>query len=831
MYDPKNQLATVFGQPLWEADYTGQETDRVEFINQAPFDYCYLLSSSNPNVQLRRDDIFAMVARSLFHDFTSEFSAFKRSLRANIRNRIVSNDIRDCPQKFMSFGQSSVFLPRNEVEQVLKHQMALRAVQRWIDKQAKPIEVFVDTEEITDVDQAVNSAIASMRQQAQEEGMISAVRRFLIRELIPSIRLLAKDVLTAIVAEEKERLVDVPYSLREAEKQRWVAEHWPFDKFIGEVTDAWRRWRSDFNDEGPNPMQWGQQIRKLVANKGRAEEEYRRRLYAKVLEMFEDTDRYGPAWALCVVQQLREMLPSLREGFIKEANDPVAIARLLGDVYLINQAAGGQGPSLSAIIEARIGQELKELDSAVRSPWPFGKRERVEAQAYEYLTWCAHWCRARVEERARRIAAELTNSLDSALRDMEREILEHARVLARLQAELLKRAREWSQKAISTENIGKLLYDPNIMRALETKVAELQGDKYDPDMVAQKALEKLEKKLWEVREDEVQQLIDALMAAAKEAVGDLEEEKIQETRFAAYDLLSALTSDDKTLDQVLTRTIESGAPFVRLNPNPPGGPWGPLLTIRGAGLRGGYNPNDQDRERVRIIESLRRVGWNPANDIKPINDSSQIVFFQECGGFPLRALQGIQEMKRAYEEHQKQGGPPLHIVRDELAERYPDIIPPGQNELNRALTIQSVAIPLGFITLERFPHPDGTGRTLELYAYKRELKNLGEFELIPLGPTPESIGIKLAYDPKLLEEIEQTIEETMQSATPEQKTEYAIKLRKYLDEFKERLRTYAGGADPTTMPAYTQERNRIQQFMQRYGLSIGESTKSGSHGD
>jgi hypothetical protein len=71
----------------------------------------------------------------------------------------------------------------------------------------------------------------------------------------------------------------------------------------------------------------------------------------------------------------------------------------------------------------------------------------------------------------------------------------------------------------------------------------------------------------------------------------------------------------------------------------------------------------------------------------------------------------------------------------------------------------------------------------------------------------------------------------MQSATSERKTEYAIKLRKYLDEFKERLRTYAGGADPTTMPAYTQERDRIQQFMQRYGLSIGESTKSGSHGD
>jgi hypothetical protein len=82
--------------------------------------------------------------------------------------------------------------------------------------------------------------------------------------------------------------------------------------------------------------------------------EYRRRVYDRVFEMFEDTEKYGPTWSLCLVQQLRPALSALKEQFLKEANDSVAIANLLGDVYLINATAGGQGPSLSAIIEARI---------------------------------------------------------------------------------------------------------------------------------------------------------------------------------------------------------------------------------------------------------------------------------------------------------------------------------------------------------------------------------------------------------------------------------------------------------------------------------------------
>jgi hypothetical protein len=142
MHRPDGKLAPVFGKPVWEADYTGDALDRVRYQGQSPFDFCYLLDARNPKIQLHRKDIFAMVARSLFHEFTLSFATFKRSLRANIRNRISGNDGRDCPKGFMSFGQSAVFFPREEILNVLKHQLALRAVQQWTDRTSAPAVVY-----------------------------------------------------------------------------------------------------------------------------------------------------------------------------------------------------------------------------------------------------------------------------------------------------------------------------------------------------------------------------------------------------------------------------------------------------------------------------------------------------------------------------------------------------------------------------------------------------------------------------------------------------------------------------------------------------------------
>jgi hypothetical protein len=822
LYNPQGKLAAVYGKPVWDVQYTPNETDHVRYESRPPFDYCYLLDTKNAHVDVSRDDIFGMIARSLFHEFTLSFATFKRSLRENIGAHLNRNDSADCPMTFMSFGQSAILIPHREIKQVLAHQLALQAVQQWIDKAAEPVRVYGGQQESTNVDQLVEHTLSSIRAEAQREEMRNAVRQFLIRDLIPNMGLKKDSVFASIVQEHQERLTDIPYSLCEAVKQQWVSEQWELEAFIGRMTDAWNRWRTDFNDEGADRMKWGEQIRKLEANKARALKTYTKRLQERTYAMFEDPQKYGPAWALCAVQQLRSALQQLREVLLKEANDPVTIATALGDIILINAASGGQGPSLSAIIEKRIGEELENLNNAVRSPWPVGKRDRVEKAAYKYLTWCAHWCRARVAERARRLGAELVDLLDSALQDLERELLERAATLARLQGKMLSLARAWNEKALRTENVGSLLYNPTILRVLEDKIQQRQGDQYNPSLIAQHALEKLGKGLREVRQDEVPRLVELLTQAAEEAVGDLDEKTLRDTNFAVYDLLSAQYQDDNQLQEALRDAYQKSDPYVRLVDQTEDGGWlkgNDLQRTDGLGLRGGgEQDNDPDPEHARIITALRSNGIDVRGDIKPLEDSSQVVFFQECGAFPLRALLGVQELKDAYEQHRVIGGAPTHIERDEMAERFPDLFPPEPKLLERALMVQTVGVPLGLLARHNFPNPSGQGQAVQKYAYLQEDPILGETRKIPISETLEGVGVKLAYNTELLQKIEHALEQRMQTATPEQKGQWREALKRHLQEFKQSLQSQADGmgVPPEDLPQYQQESERIRRFIERW---------------
>ena len=106
-YAPNNPLATVFGEPTWDADYLRDSVNRVRFTRQAPYDFCYLLDARNKHVDLHRKEIYQMIDRAIFHEFTGSFATFKRALRANIKNRLNRNDNADCPICFISFGQSA----------------------------------------------------------------------------------------------------------------------------------------------------------------------------------------------------------------------------------------------------------------------------------------------------------------------------------------------------------------------------------------------------------------------------------------------------------------------------------------------------------------------------------------------------------------------------------------------------------------------------------------------------------------------------------------------------------------------------------------------------
>jgi hypothetical protein len=426
----------------------------------------------------------------------------------------------------------------------------------------------------------------------------------------------------------------------------------------------------------------------------------------------------------------------------------------------------------------------------------------------------------------------MCESLINDLKTYENKIREMAIALAQTRSQLLQLALSWGQKGVATENVGRLLFNPILIEVLDQRISAERGEAYDPQVVAKKALEKLNKPLEEMTSTDTEALRQALLEAAGDAIGALSEDDLSNTNFAAYDLLSAQCGDNaQQVESVLTDTIEKGRPFVQFNRNPPGGHWQPdgvfpfgLLPAKVAGVRGAeMDATDgqgqekvQDAQRMLVLDALARMQWNVGNEVHDMRDSDQIPFVQECGGFPLRALAGIEEMRAAYERHRAVAqNPPLHIVRDEMATRYPDIMPPVPKNLQRALTLQSVGLALDLIGQRTF-HNAETGRDSQLYAYCRYIAATKDEEAVELGDTIPAIGMKLAYDTNLADEVESTLAERIKQADAAGKQAMYDKLLAYIEKVKAGVRK--DGRDPATDDAYKIERDRVLAFMSENGL-------------
>jgi len=412
------------------------------------------------------------------------------------------------------------------------------------------------------------------------------------------------------------------------------------------------------------------------------------------------------------------------------------------------------------------------------------------------------------------------------LGELEEELISHAATLANLEGELLIQTRAWNQKATQSQNVGTLLYDAELLVALESKLRQRRGDQYSAAMVAQKALEASGRNLRELQRSDVPGLMAKLVEAALDAVGDLTETGLEDTEFAAHDLLSASHKRDDTLDGSLREVIRKSAPYIRITPAVEDGGWNPgndLIAINGAGIRGGgMKDNDPDKDHARVIASLARNGWNVRDGVRAVEDGGQIMFFQECGGFPLRALQGVAEMKDSYDQHRKQPNtPPLHLLKDDMAECYPDLFPPQLEVLERARIVQSVSIPLGFVTPRDFRSVGGNSLSNKLYAFIRHIHELGEEQPVPLGKSVEVVGIKLANNPDLLNEVEYAMETVLSGASPADRAKFAGQLRQHLNQKCDALRVESPGCDPQSNPIYVAERERVLTFMRKHGLKIG----------
>jgi hypothetical protein len=163
-------------------------------------------------------------------------------------------------------------------------------------------------------------------------------------------------------------------------------------------------------------------------------------------------------------------------------------------------------------------------------------------------------------------------------------------------------------------------------------------------------------------------------------------------------------------------------------------------------------------------------------------------------------------------------------MKDEMAELLPDVFPQGE-KVAEALTLKSAGICLGAIVIRDFPHGRETAR---LYSFSERSEITGKIAPIRIGPSEESIVMKLVSNDELAKKVDQVLAQLIQSASPEQKAEYANKLVKHLDDFQAEVAKHLPPqVEPSTAPEVQAECKRIESFMQKHGLRISAVTTQG----
>ncbi|MCC6446963.1 MAG: tubulin-like doman-containing protein [Armatimonadetes bacterium] len=115
----------------FSAQYSANEAPATD--QNPPFDFCYLLGRSNGVSYFGKiNQLFEMVGHNIFLDFTSEFAGQKKSNRDNIQRFTEFPDQQGSPQRFMSFGLSAIYFPKEKVTNVLANRLAARVVDGWL---------------------------------------------------------------------------------------------------------------------------------------------------------------------------------------------------------------------------------------------------------------------------------------------------------------------------------------------------------------------------------------------------------------------------------------------------------------------------------------------------------------------------------------------------------------------------------------------------------------------------------------------------------------------------------------------------------------------------
>ncbi|HIK48926.1 tubulin-like doman-containing protein [Thermosynechococcus sp. M55_K2018_012] len=802
------------------AQFSSSLSDEVRY-NCPPFDFTYLVGTKNGESEFRLDEIREMIAQNIFLDLTSDFAPHKRSIRDNIKAAWASQDAggRSYPKSFMAFGLSSVEIPIAQIRASLTYRLCQDFIDWWLNESVQlPPQLLEVTESLLkpmnllDMDLVLALAAAGDRPYMQEiSRWVNDLRNQISRE--NRLECTQQGVGGIIGAERGKILQFVP----------WLSEQ----------VDNYRA--AHLRELSPDERLHGDFLQRMYDNRNQIIQQARQSLEEEFYRIVEDRNR-GLKFANAFLRQIRQIFISQQEKYDREiqqtwqpniTNRQRQYENALQD---INHFSTLFGISKQAKMEEFCQQALEGIEGSFNATI----QAKARFLAKEVMDKLEEWLQG-MEARLAKLNQRLLNLRDGfkAMADSQADSADALRIngvklydrqeLNSLYQDLVERYAGANTGVASTFTIGL----NQLCTTTATTVLQEASPLWKQTRAANEVMRLLDlAQLAEVQESDLREIIQETVRRTVQNAP--EESRLVRDLTACDRLLQFYRNDEAEILNALRMAYQKSKPLLLLSQA--------VISGRDAGFTpsvntniaivGGENTADLAAKKlIPLLKNLVKPSGQSitSDDIKPLGDRERhrIVFVQEMGGFSLRCIEGMPELRQSYQDWRGQmitakrarlRGEnrdlpiPVHLQKDPP---FWDVFPENPQILKLVVTARALGV------LKQAENRATREATIR---YTRHTTvGLEDVDIAGNWEEVTQVLEVLACRPDL-EEIQRQVTVILKAAaTPEEKQALYEHLLNYLKRREEELHK-AGGRDSLE---YKREAAILQEVIQTYQLAQG----------
>ncbi|MDV3000204.1 MAG: hypothetical protein N5P05_001810 [Chroococcopsis gigantea SAG 12.99] len=628
---------TVYNQQF-SSGLTNEVTNRL-----APFDFTYLVGTKNGERDFNLAEIREMIAQNIFLDMVSDFAPHKRSIRDNIKGAWAARDPggRGYPKQFMSLGISSIEIPISQIRNCLAYRLAKDLMDWWLNEKVilPPQMVEVVRGEI----------MKGMR--LTEAELVTDLAANKDRPLMITVSEWIKGIKTEVAQQDWLQCTQngLPFTTEKGKVLRFL------DEYLTPKVDAYKR--DNFIELSPDRRVHGEFLKNIYINQESIIQKAKQVIVTQIYELLEDRNK-GVPYVEQLLASMRSILTTTAEKFRRDGEQ----------VWEKNETT-------------RQGQYEKALTkfNVLKNENPPNKARKINETFEEMMTGLEGSLIAIVGRKTRAAGVEVIDrlldyisGLETRFNAFKQKVIENREwysVQSNLQADSADALKINGLKLYDRDELNLLYkdfieqfaqagdslatrYEAGLNNLCARLSATVLKDCTPLWKDARQADEYM--KLFDIPDiPEVRQVDFKYNAAyqAKVAVINAPESSKLKTDLSACDRLFKIYNNDADINNNLRIAYQKSKPLIELRRETYMGKdanFTPLVN-QNAAILGGKNTSSPAGQK--ILPKIKEFIPND-EDIKPLGpeEKHRIVFVQEVGGFSLRCVNGMKDLRQSYQD-------------------------------------------------------------------------------------------------------------------------------------------------------------------------------------